>query len=170
MGRIEVLIGDITGLSVDVVVNAANSQLAGGGGVDGAIHRAAGHQQLQNACRQLGGCPTGQVKVTPAFNLSAKYIFHAVGPVWYGGQRGEPALLASCYRQAMSLAGELNVASIAFPAISCGIYGYPPELAVPVAIEEVKSALEKNCTLQRVIFCCCDQSMAEGYQRYLNSP
>ncbi|WP_461520478.1 macro domain-containing protein [Porticoccus sp.] len=118
MGRIEVLIGDITALSVDVVVNAANSQLAGGGGVDG------------------------------AFNLSAKYIFHAVGPVWYGGQRGEPSLLAGCYRQAMSLAGELNVASIAFPAISCGIYGYPPELAVPVAIEEVKSALEKNCTLQ----------------------
>ena len=169
MGRIEIAIGDITRLSVDVVVNAANSQLAGGGGVDGAIHLAAGYKQLQDACRQLGGCPTGQVKVTPGFNLTAKYIFHAVGPIWCGGQSGEPELLAGCYRRAMSLAAELKVASIAFPAISCGVYGYPAALAVPLAIEEVRAALEKNSSVQTVIFCCFDQVMAEHYRHYLNS-
>lgn len=168
MNRIEIAIGDITAQPVEVIVNAANSRLAGGGGVDGAIHRAAGYQQLQEACRSLGGCATGHVKVTPGFNLEAKYIFHAVGPVWHGGQSGEPELLASCYREAMSLAADLNVTSIAFPAISCGVYGYPVELAVPVAIGEVRAALEKNPAIQRVIFCCFDQEMAEAYRRYVD--
>ncbi|WP_461480778.1 O-acetyl-ADP-ribose deacetylase [Porticoccus sp.] len=169
MDPIEVVIGDIATLPVAAVVNAANSQLAGGGGVDGAIHRAAGYRQLQDACRKLGACPTGQVKVTPGFNLPAQYIFHAVGPVWHGGDRGEPQQLASCYRRAMALAQQLGINSIAFPAISCGVYGYPAELAVPVAIEAVRAALGNNARLQQVIFCCFDPAMAERYRRYLHS-
>lgn len=170
MAAIEVFSGDITTLAVDAIVNAANSRLAGGGGVDGAIHRAAGYEQLQAACRGLGGCSTGQVKVTPGFNLPAKYIFHAVGPVWRGGNNGEAGLLASCYRNAMSLAVELSIASIAFPAISCGIYGYPLKLAVPVAVNAVREALENTDNSLRVIFCCFDQEMAEAYMSYLSSP
>lgn len=170
MAAIEVFRGDITTLAVDAIVNAANSRLAGGGGVDGAIHRAAGYEQLQAACRELGGCPTGQVKVTPGFNLPAKYIFHAVGPVWHGGNNGEAELLASCYRNAMSLAAELSIASIAFPAISCGIYGYPLELAVPVAVNTVREALKNNDNSLRVIFCCFDREMAEAYMSYLRLP
>ena len=162
----EVVVGDITRLKVEVVVNAANQQLASGGGVDGAIHRATGYEQLQQACRKLGSCPTGQVVVTPAFNLSAQYIFHAVGPIWCGGGSGEQALLASCYRQAMVLANELGVSSIAFPAISCGVYGYPPELAAPVAVFEVQKQLDQGSSLQHVIFCCFDDVIA-GYYRPL---
>ncbi|MEZ5528579.1 MAG: O-acetyl-ADP-ribose deacetylase [Porticoccaceae bacterium] len=170
MAAIEIFRGDITTLAVDAIVNAANSRLAGGGGVDGAIHRAAGYEQLQATCRELGGCPTGQVKVTPGFNLPAKYIFHAVGPVWHGGNNGEAGLLASCYRNAMSLAVEQSIASIAFPAISCGVYGYPLELAVPVAVNAVRGALKNNDNNLRVIFCCFDQEMAEAYMSYLRSP
>lgn len=163
----EVIVGDITRLEVDVVVNAANQQLAGGGGVDGAIHRAAGYEQLQQACRELGGCPTGEVVMTPAFNLPAQYIFHAVGPIWRGGNRGEQALLASCYRKAMLMAEELGVSSIAFPAISCGVYGYPPELAAPVAVSEVQAQLNQSSLLRRTIFCCFDEVMATRYRRLL---
>lgn len=163
----EAIVADITRISVDIVVNAANEHLAGGGGVDGAIHRAAGYEELQQACRQLGGCPTGQVVVTPAFNLPASYIFHAVGPVWRGGHSGEQALLASCYRQAMAMADELCASSIAFPAISCGVYGYPPELAAPVAVSEVRTQLQKGSSLQRVVFCCFDEAMAQHYRPML---
>ncbi|TNE77430.1 MAG: O-acetyl-ADP-ribose deacetylase [Gammaproteobacteria bacterium] len=169
MDRVEVVVGDITQLAVDAVVNAANAQLAGGGGVDGAIHRAAGYQQLQQACRSLGGCPTGQVKMTPGFNLPAKYIFHAVGPIWHGGRQGEDRLLADCYRNAMALAAELGIDSIAFPSISCGVYGYPADLAVVVAVDEVRRALQKNSALKKVVFCCFDRHMAELYQQHLHS-
>lgn len=171
--NIEVFTGDITGLAVDAIVNAANDRLAGGGGVDGAIHRAAGYEQLQAACRKIGGCPTGQVRVTPGFNLSARYIFHAVGPVWQGGDQGEEQLLRSCYRQAMAKADELGVRSIAFPAISCGVYDYPAEQAVVCAVDEVVAHLKRQIAADRppttVIFCCFGPAMAALYQQYLET-
>lgn len=163
---IEVVQGDITTLSVDAIVNAANSRLAGGGGVDGAIHRAAG-PELHQACKALGGCPTGQVKMTPGFKLPAKAVFHAVGPVWHGGKQGEPEALASCYQQAMALAAEQGFTSIAFSAISCGIYGYPNDQAVAIAVKSVKQALATKTSVQRVVFCCFDQAMADRYRRAL---
>ena len=141
MTRLELVQGDITTQAVDAIVNAANSSLLGGGGVDGAIHRAAG-PELVAACRLLGGAKTGEVKATPGFRLPADWVFHAVGPVWRGGQEGEPELLANCYRRAVELAVEHDCRSIAFPAISCGIYGYPLELAAPVAIRTALEAAE----------------------------
>ena len=162
---LEVIVGDITQLQVDAIVNAANAQLAGGGGVDGAIHRAAGAQQLHEACRKLGGCPTGQVKLTPGFDLPANYILHAVGPVWHGGNKHEPELLASCYRNAIGICCEQGFRSVAFPAISCGVYGYPPEKAVRIAVDSVIDAI--NGLELRVIFCCFQQSMADLYRTYL---
>ena len=132
--RISLARGDITKLGVDAIVNAANERLAGGGGVDGAIHRAAGTEQLQAACKKLGGCPTGDAKITPGFNLPAKFIIHTVGPVYRDGEHGEPALLASCYRRALELAVENNIKTIAFPAISTGVYGYPFEQATETAL------------------------------------
>ncbi|GIX30562.1 MAG: macro domain-containing protein [Porticoccaceae bacterium] len=171
LDRLEVVEGDITRLPVDAVVNAANERLAGGGGVDGAIHRAAGREALQAACRAIGHCPTGDVRVTPGFALPARYIIHAVGPVWRGGTHGEAEQLASCYRRALEEADRLGVSSIAFPAISCGAYGYPPERAVPVAVEAVLDALarlaERGRPLPRVIFCCFEPAMAERYRRHL---
>jgi O-acetyl-ADP-ribose deacetylase len=137
--RIEAVQGDITTEEVDAVVNAANQALAGGGGVDGAIHRAAGHRQLQEACQALGGCATGDAKATPGFGLTARWIIHAVGPRWRGGGEGEAEELASCYRRALEVADELGARSVAFPAISTGIYGYPPEEAARVAVETVRS-------------------------------
>lgn len=134
--RITIVQGDITTQAVDAIVNAANSSLLGGGGVDGAIHRAAG-PALVDACRRLGGCPTGEARITPGFNLPASYVIHAVGPVWHGGEQGEPQLLASCYRQALRLCVDYQIESIAFPAISCGVYGYPLELASEVALTEI---------------------------------
>lgn len=165
---IEVHLGDITRLKVDVIVNAANRQLLGGGGVDGAIHRAAGPELLE-ACREIGACPAGEVRGTSAFALSAKRIYHTVGPIWRGGSLGEPELLAACYRQCLALARREHMHSIAFPAISCGVYDYPPELAVEVAVEEVQRYLEKEGEPQHVIFCCLDENMAELYRQQLDA-
>lgn len=165
--RMQVWVGDITTLKVDAIVNAANSQLAGGGGVDGAIHRAAGAEQLQAACRMIGGCATGQAVITPGFDLPAKAIIHTVGPVWSGGQNGEATLLRSCYSESMTMAVREGFRCIAFPAISCGVYGYPKEQAVAIAVDEVERCLETYLMFKRVIFACFDQSMADLYNRLL---
>jgi len=160
---IEIYHGDITGLAVDAIVNAANSLLAGGGGVDGAIHRAAGLQLLK-ACSQLNGCKTGDAKITPGYQLSAKFIVHAVGPIWQGGDAGEPELLASCYERCMSIAMEYQFKSIAFPAISCGVYGYPIDRAIEIAFNEVAKGIERSECLQKVIFTCFGSSMYNSYR------
>ncbi|MEZ5613827.1 MAG: O-acetyl-ADP-ribose deacetylase [Rhodocyclaceae bacterium] len=158
-GRLQVATGDITRLAVDAIVNAANESLLGGGGVDGAIHRAAGPELLAH-CRTLGGCPTGEAKLTPGFRLPARHVIHTVGPVWHGGGRGEPRQLASCYRNCFRLAKEHGIKSLAFPAISCGIYGYPPEAAARIAVTECRQALAENPGLEQVLLVAFDASMA----------
>ena len=155
---LEVVRGDITEETVDAIVNAANSSLLGGGGVDGAIHRAAG-PELVHACRLHGGCKTGQAKTTSGFDLAARWIIHTVGPVWQGGGEGEPELLASCYREALREADEKSARSVAFPAISTGIYGYPGDLAAHVAVETVREA---QTSVERVRFVCFDEA-TEGF-------
>jgi len=162
--KIEAVQGDITREEVDAVVNAANEHLAGGGGVDGAIHRAAGWERLQAACRGLGGCPTGEARATPGFDLNARWIIHAVGPRWRGGESGERELLASAYRRSLEVADELGARSVAFPAISTGVYGYPKEAAARVAVETLRDTGTRVEVVRLVAF---DEDTLELYRKLL---
>ena len=171
---IEVVQADITTLVLDAIVNAANEALLGGGGVDGAIHRAAGPELLA-ACRAIREvspgvrCPTGEARITPGFRLPAKHVIHTVGPVWRGGGRGEPERLASCYRSSLALAAASAIASIAFPAISCGVYGYPIEPAVAIAVREVRAWLARGAAPARIVFCCFGADLAAAYRSALDA-
>ena len=167
MTQIEVLKGDITKLKVDAIVNAANTSLLGGGGVDGAIHRAAGSELLEE-CKTLNGCETGQSKITKGYNLPAKYVIHTVGPVWHGGNKNERELLKSCYNKALNLAKENRIKTIAFPAISCGVYRFPSEEACKIATDTVKKFIANNDCLEKVIFIDINDAIIEIYKRILN--
>lgn len=166
--RIELVVGDITEQKVDAIVNAANAQLRGGGGVDGAIHRAAGPELLA-ACQKLGGCPTGQARITPGFNLGARYVIHAVGPVYHSGNEGEADLLASCYRHSLTLAKQHQCKTVALPAISCGVYGYPVAEAAPIALGVAKRFLAENDLPQLARWVLFDAKTHAQFQAALNA-
>lgn len=166
MTAIEVIQADITTLELDAIVNAANETLLGGGGVDGAIHRAAGPDLLVE-CRAIGGCPTGEARITGGYGLPARHVIHTVGPVWQGGHAGEYNLLASCYRNSLELAVANNAASIAFPAISTGVYGFPKAEAAAIAVAQVKTFLANEPNLTRIVFCCFDQESADLHRAEL---
>lgn len=167
MTEIEILKGDITKLNVDAIVNAANRTLLGGAGVDGAIHRAAGKELLAE-CKTLNGCETGQSKITKGYNLPAKYVIHTVGPVWYGGNKNEPELLKSCYTTALNLAKENNIKTIAFPAISCGVYHFPIDKACRIAYDIVTEFINKYNCFEKVIFIDINDSIIEAYKKICN--
>jgi len=164
--RIELITADITTLSTDAIVNAANSSLLGGGGVDGAIHRAAGPELLEE-CRKLNGCPTGSAKITSGYRLKARHVIHAVGPVWHGGSGNETKLLASAYRSALEIASDRKLQSVAFPCISTGIYGFPKELAAAIAIGEIRSYFEKHTLPRKVIIVTFSENDLEIYRKLL---
>ena len=164
--RVSLLEGDITKIQVDAIVNAANTTLLGGGGVDGAIHRVAGPELLAE-CRTLGGCPTGEAKITAGYHLPARHVIHTAGPIWGGGDQGEPELLARCYRNSLALATKHQARRIAFPAISCGIYGYPIRDACQIAVRETTAYLETNELPESVIFVCFGREIYDAYRREL---
>lgn len=166
--KMDIIVGDITVLPVDAIVNAANCGLMNGGGVNGAIHQAAG-PELQAACEALGGCQTGQAKITGGFKLPARWVIHTVGPVWRGGAKGESRLLASCYLSSLKLALENKIKTIAFPALSCGIYGFPVTQAAMISVKETANFLELHPEIERVIFVCVDGTILEAYQHALDS-
>ncbi|MGD9153635.1 MAG: O-acetyl-ADP-ribose deacetylase [Gammaproteobacteria bacterium] len=168
MQRIEVIQADITKLEVDAIVNAANRTLLGGGGVDGAIHRVAG-PDLRAECQTLNGCVPGEAKITKGYKLPAKYVIHTVGPIWHGGHENEAQVLATCYRESLKLAVENGIKTIAFPAISCGLYGYPVKQAAKIAVNEVKNFLANNQTIKKVYFVCFNADIFNEYLQVLNT-
>lgn len=168
MSKLSIHRGDITKLDVDAIVNAANSSLLGGGGVDGAIHRAAGPELLAE-CRALRGCPTGEARITRGYRLPARHVIHTVGPVWRGGTKGEAELLAACYRNSLALAVEHGVRTIAFPAISCGVYGYPIEEAARIAVHETQSFVREHPSIETVLFVAFGDDVAQALERALRS-